>query len=104
MARRAARGFDGAAAIEYYRWTGPSWGAFTPGDRMDAQYRAWFQCFAGCDERYELNEIIYRCRRCDSLLEVRHDVDALAATPAAEWKEMFARRWRAPLDEYRCRD
>lgn len=63
---------------------------------MDAEYSAWFQCFAGCDERYELDEIIYRCRRCNSLLEVRHDMDALRRKSAEEWKELFAQRWRAP--------
>ncbi len=63
---------------------------------METKYRAWFRCFAGCDEVYELDEIIYRCRRCDSLLEVRHDVDALRQRGAQEWKELFARRWRSP--------
>jgi len=60
---------------------------------MSRKLNAWFQCFAGCDERYELDEIIYQCRRCGSLLEVRHDTDALAATSAAEWKALFAERW-----------
>ncbi len=64
-----------------------------PVTAMSEQHRAWFQCFAGCDERYELDEIIYRCRRCDSLLEVRHDMEALGARSAEEWKELFACRW-----------
>ena len=63
---------------------------------MQGRYRAWFQCFAGCGETYELDEIVYRCRKCDSLLEVRHDVDALAERSAEEWKALFAERWRAP--------
>ena len=67
---------------------------------MDSKLQAWFQCFAGCDERYELREIIYRCRKCGSLLEVRHDMDALAETDVAEWKELFARRWRSPSGVY----
>jgi threonine synthase len=67
---------------------------------MDADYRAWFQCFAGCGETYELDEIIYRCRRCDSLLEVRHDVDALAGRSAEEWKRLFADRWGMPSGPY----
>jgi len=61
---------------------------------MKTQYHAWFQCFAGCDERYELDEIIYRCRRCGSLLEVKHDMESLSRRPAEEWKELFASRWR----------
>jgi threonine synthase len=63
---------------------------------MDGDYKAWFQCFAGCDETYELDEIVYRCRRCDSLLEVRHDVDALARHSGEEWKALFAERWALP--------
>lgn len=60
---------------------------------MSDQYSAWFQCFAGCDEQYPLDEIIYRCRKCNSLLEVRHDVEALKQRDAVEWKDLFARRW-----------
>jgi threonine synthase len=67
------------------------------GETLSDRHRAWFQCFdedsSGCDERYELDEIIYRCRKCNSLLEVRHDVEALARTTADEWKELFAQRW-----------
>jgi threonine synthase len=62
---------------------------------MDSPYRAWFRCFDGCDETYPLDEIVYRCRRCGQLLEVRHDVDALAGRSAAEWKALFAERWGA---------
>ncbi len=60
---------------------------------MSPQYRAWFQCFAGCDERYPLDEIIYRCRQCGSLLEVRHDVETLGQRTADEWKALFGQRW-----------
>ena len=39
------------------------------------QYKAWFQCInEQCKERYPLNTIIYRCKACDSLLEVQHDM------------------------------
>ena len=40
-------------------------------------YSAHFTCFAGCDERYPLDAVVYRCRRCGSLLDVQHDLDAL---------------------------
>ena len=40
-------------------------------------YRAWFQCISGCDEKYELNEVIYQCKKCGDLLEVKHDMDKL---------------------------
>ena len=62
---------------------------------MSPKYSAWFQCFAGCDERYELDEIVYRCKKCNSLLEVRHDTDALAQTPGQAWRDLFDRRWRS---------
>ncbi|MFW5923862.1 MAG: threonine synthase, partial [Planctomycetota bacterium] len=60
---------------------------------MHDDYRAWFRCFAGCDERYELDEIIYRCRQCDSLLEVKHDLGVLKERSPRNWKELFDRRW-----------
>jgi len=79
----------------------PSCSPFRSGeDAMDPEYKAWFQCFAGCDERYELDEIVYRCRRCGSLLEVRHDMEALARTSADDWKDLFARRWRSVAGVY----
>lgn len=56
-------------------------------------YRAWFRCFQGCDETYELDEIVYRCDRCDSLLEVAHDMDLLAHKSAEDWKELFDSRY-----------
>jgi len=57
------------------------------------KYNAWFQCFAGCGERYGLDEIVYRCRRCNSLLEVRHDMEALSCVGPSEWKDLFDARW-----------
>ena len=26
-------------------------------------YQAWFQCQKGCDERYSLYEVVYRCKK-----------------------------------------
>ena len=57
-------------------------------------YDAWFQCSEGCDETYPLTEIIYRCRNCDGLLEVQHDMDALKQRSAADWKTLFEQRYR----------
>jgi threonine synthase len=56
-------------------------------------YRAWFQCLHCDDERYPLNEIIYECRRCGGLLEVRHDMEALGRKPAYEWMKLFDQRY-----------
>jgi threonine synthase len=56
-------------------------------------YNAWFQCSEGCEERYSLNEVIYRCRKCNGLLEVKHDIDRLRHRSAAAWKELFNERY-----------
>lgn len=57
------------------------------------EYHAWFQCSEGCDEKYPLNEVIYRCQRCNGLLEVRHDIDLLRRRSGAAWKELFNERY-----------
>jgi len=55
-------------------------------------FKAWFECFRGCGVCYELDRVVYRCEKCDGLLEVRHDMDALRRRPAAEWKALFDAR------------
>ena len=57
-------------------------------------YKAWFQCSEGCDERYELNEIIYNCKKCGNLLEVRHDIEKLKHRGPESWKRLFDERNR----------
>ncbi len=57
------------------------------------EYRAWFECSEGCDEKYPLTEVIYRCRQCGALLEVAHDVEALKERRAEEWKTLFDERY-----------
>ena len=57
------------------------------------KYDAWFQCAQGCEQRHELNEIIYRCPKCDSLLEVKHDIDRLKTRSAAAWMSLFEKRY-----------
>jgi threonine synthase len=56
-------------------------------------YRAWFQCIAGCPEQYSLKEIIYRCPRCDNLLEVQHDIERLRQHSATDWKQCLDSRF-----------
>ena len=56
-------------------------------------YDAWFQCSAGCDETYPLTEVIYRCKNCGGLLEVRHNMDLLKQRRATEWKTLFEQRY-----------
>ncbi len=56
-------------------------------------YDAWFECFEGCEGRFELTDVIYRCPRCGSLLDVAHDVDALASRSASAWMRLFDERY-----------
>jgi threonine synthase len=60
-------------------------------------FTAWFQCIAGCDGRWPLDEVRYRCPRCQDLLEVVHDRDALLARAPAAWRALFDERWRSVL-------
>ena len=54
-----------------------------------SEYRAVFRCIAGCHEEYPLDEVVYQCRKCGSLLEVHHDPEPLRRTSAKEWKRIF---------------
>jgi threonine synthase len=56
------------------------------------EYRAWFQCIAGCEERHPLDEVIYACPQCGSLLEVVHALEPLRKKSPAEWKHLFDAR------------
>jgi threonine synthase len=56
-------------------------------------YQAWFQCQKGCDERYSLYEVVYRCKKCGALLEVAHDMEALRDRSAPQWKDLFDARY-----------
>jgi threonine synthase len=59
-------------------------------------YKAWFQCInEQCNEHYPLNSVIYRCKSCDSLLEVRHDMQALANRSAKAWMKLFEDRYKS---------
>ena len=58
------------------------------------KYKAWFQCISGCKERYPLNEVIYRCRQCNGLLEVVHDMDQLKVRSGAAWMRLFDERYK----------
>ncbi len=56
-------------------------------------YKAWFQCIhPDCKTTYPLNTIIYRCRECQSLLEVRHDIKLLSRRDAKAWMKLFEDR------------
>jgi threonine synthase len=58
-------------------------------------YNAWLQCIRGCEDRYPLTEVIYRCPHCGGLLDVEHDMEALKRRSAAAWMGLFDERIRS---------
>jgi threonine synthase len=60
------------------------------------KYRAWFQCINNeCKTTYPLNAIVYKCANCGSLLEVKHDMDALSRRDAKAWMKLFEERYKS---------
>lgn len=59
---------------------------------MTAQVASWLACGAGCAGRIDVHALGFRCPSCNGLLEVRHDVDALATMSAEEWRARFDAR------------
>ncbi len=58
-------------------------------------YKAWFQCIGGCDVKYSLFDVVYKCEKCGDLLEVVHDTEALKDRSPASWMKLFDSRYRA---------
>ncbi len=56
-------------------------------------YESWFRCAGGCEGRFEVTDIIYRCPRCSGLLEVAHNVDALKRRSPSAWMRLFDERY-----------
>lgn len=63
---------------------------------MTSALHAAFHCLEGCPGAYALTRAIYRCPRCDGLLDVQHDLDALR-------DHLDANGWRDLFDMRRCR-
>ena len=57
----------------------------------DAHHSAWFQSLDDPEQRYGLDEVVYTDEQ-GGLLQVVHDMDALAQTSADEWKRRFEAR------------
>ncbi|MHB1318154.1 MAG: threonine synthase [Anaerolineae bacterium] len=58
-------------------------------------YDCWLQCVRGCSGRYPITRVLYRCPTCGGLLEVQHDMQALAERSGDEWKALFDSRTRS---------
>jgi threonine synthase len=57
-------------------------------------YSAVFRCIAGCPGEHALAQPIYHCPTCGDLLEVSHDMAALADRSAAAWMRLFDERYK----------
>jgi threonine synthase len=57
-------------------------------------YAAVFRCIAGCPGEHALAQSIYNCPTCGDLLEVSHNMAALADRSAAAWMRLFDERYR----------
>ena len=65
------------------------------------ELKSWFQCInPDCQSRYELTDIVYRCRECDELLEVQHDMGLLKKRSSEEWRDLFESRYRRNIWPY----
>lgn len=59
-------------------------------------YKAWFECInQDCRETYPLNKVVYNCKSCGSLLEVKHDIKALRRKKPETWKRLFDQRYKS---------
>ena len=57
-------------------------------------YQAWFRCTNGEHGQWPLEEVLYRCPTCNSLLEVAHDLNALRARSPSAWMKLFDERYK----------
>ena len=65
------------------------------------KYYCWFQCInPDCRETYSIFETVYRCRSCDSLLDVTHDIEVLRQRSASEWRHHFDDRYKRNVWPY----
>jgi threonine synthase len=55
-------------------------------------YRAELACLEGCAGRLVLDEPLYRCPKCDGLLDVVHDLEALRDRSGDSWRLLFDER------------
>jgi len=54
--------------------------------------QAHFRCFAGCEGKHSIYDVIYTCPTCGSLLEVYHEREPLRTRNAYKWQQLFDSR------------
>jgi threonine synthase len=64
------------------------------------EYSCQFRCITGHEGSWDVTEPIYRCPKCDGLLEVSHDVEALKDRSAAAWMQLFDKRYKGTAWPY----
>lgn len=52
----------------------------------------YFRCFEGCEGKYSIYDVIYRCPSCQSLLEVYHEREPLLKQNPYKWQQLFDSR------------
>jgi threonine synthase len=55
-------------------------------------FHAELRCSAGCEGSYRFDTLVHRCAACGGLLQVAHDLTALASRTPAEWQTLFDSR------------
>jgi threonine synthase len=58
-------------------------------------FNSWYACIRGCDQRFSIYDVVYRCPACGGLLDVEHDIEALRVKTAEEWQQIFDNRTRS---------
>jgi len=64
-----------------------------------SNYKASLVCIK-CGAVYNLNSVIYKCEKCEGLLSVEHDTDAIKSQNADFWKDLFNKRFRTGNPPY----
>lgn len=58
------------------------------------EYRAWFRCTNGEHGQWSVEDVLYRCPTCGSLLEVAHNLNALRSRSPSAWMRLFDDRYK----------
>ena len=53
------------------------------------KYNFWYQSIENPENKYDIREIIYRCPKTGSLLEVEHDLDLLREKKTRRMEKSF---------------
>jgi threonine synthase len=63
-----------------------------PASSQTDESNVYFRCFAGCEGKLSVYDVIYTCPTCGSLLEVHHEREPLRDRNAYKWQQLFDSR------------